>query len=207
MAKLNDLTGKTIGNWEVLYRNGSTPNKASVWHCRCLLCGAEKDAAGYSLTSGKSTKCRSCVPKETLTKGHRKEPVYNTYNAMKQRCYNPNHKSYHNYGGRGIGMCDEWKDNPDAFISWAFSSGYQPGLTLDRIDCDGDYAPDNCRWATAQEQSENKRNVRLITFNGKQFPANTALRMSGISRTTFRRYTVEKGMEPQEAFDMLLSRY
>ena len=204
MAKLNDLTNKTFGNWQVLYRNGSTPNKASVWRCRCLLCGAEHDVVGQTLTDGRSTKCRSCVPREALTKPHRKESIYTIYMGMKQRCYNPKHKAYQNYGGRGIAMCAEWKNSPDAFISWAFSNGYVEGLSIDRIDTDGDYCPYNCRWISPAEQAANRRYNVTVVYNGEKLCLSSACRVAGISYSAVRSRIRRTNVTPQEAFDFYL---
>jgi hypothetical protein len=86
---------------------------------------------------------------------------------MKERCYNKNNKSYNDYGGRGIKVCDEWKNDVNAFVKWAIDNGYKEDLTIDRIDVNGDYCPENCRWVTMKEQGNNKRKNHLITYNGK----------------------------------------
>ena len=201
MAKLNDITGKTFGNWIVLYRNGSTPNKAAVWRCKCLLCGSEKDVVGSSLTNGYSTKCRSCVPKQTLAKPHRKERIYTIYTAMKQRCTNPHSKYYCRYGGRGISVCGEWLNNPDTFFEWAFANGYKDGLTIDRVDCNGNYEPSNCRWIPLSEQSENRRCTNFISFNGDTMSLSKACRLANISRDLVRSYAKRNNVCFQEAFN------
>ena len=201
MAKLNDLIGKTFGNWQVLYRNGSTPNKASIWRCRCLLCGHERDVVGYSLTSGASTKCRSCVPKLTLAKPHRDESIYKIWCGMKQRCYNQNHVSYAAYGGRGIHICEEWLDNFDSFFEWAFSSGYTNGLTIDRIDVNGNYCPENCRWVLSYSQAANRRNNLYINYNNSVVCLSEACRLANINYDAVRSRIRNKKVTPQEAFD------
>ena len=89
------------------------------------------------------------------------------YYSMKKRCYNKNQVHYKSYGGRGITVCDEWRDNSKSFYNWALSHGYSDKLTLDRIDVNKGYSPENCRWATWEEQRNNKRNNRVISFNGK----------------------------------------
>ena len=201
MAKLNDLTGMRVGNWQVLYRNGSTANKAAKWHCKCLLCGNECDVVGTSLTNGLSTKCRKCVPKTSLSKPHRKERIYHIYTAMKQRCYNPNAKYYKDYGGRGITVCGEWKDNPDAFIEWSFANGYGESLTIDRIDNSKGYSPQNCRWVTANTQARNKRNSIYITVDGKSISLSSACELYGVSRGAIKSYRSRHNVSAQEAFD------
>ena len=85
------------------------------------------------------------------------ERLDNIYRGMKQRCYNPNHKAYRNYGGRGIAICDEWKNSSKPFFEWAIANGYEEHLTLDRLDNDGKYEPSNCRWITPREQCYNRR--------------------------------------------------
>ena len=103
---------------------------------------------------------------------------------MKARCYNPHNKSYKNYGGRGISVCDEWIDSYEAFYKWAISSGYQPGLTIERIDNEKGYSPENCRWATKAEQTRNRRSVIWITYNGKTQCMEDWAKELGISRGT-----------------------
>lgn len=98
--------------------------------------------------------------------GITKEPLYPVYSAMLQRCYRNTHPAYQHYGGRGITVCAEWKDNPRSFITWAKANGYQQGLSLDRIDNDKGYSPDNCRWVSSKVQNNNKRTNHKITVNG-----------------------------------------
>lgn len=95
--------------------------------------------------------------------------IYECWQDMKKRCYNPNDKRYPDYGARGISVYYDWLGEYGAenFINWAMANGYRDDLTLDRIDVNGDYRPDNCRWATLKEQANNKRNNHLITYNGK----------------------------------------
>lgn len=90
-----------------------------------------------------------------------------TFKHMKERCYDKNDKRYTDWGGRGIGICQEWLDNPESFIDWSLSNGCDIGLTIDRKDNDGDYSPDNCRWVTRAENNQNRRSSRFYTLNGK----------------------------------------
>lgn len=118
------------------------------------------------------------------------------YNNMKQRCYNPNHWAFKNYGARGITICDEWNDRNwsgvkhlskgyVAFRDWALSHGYQNDLTIDRIDVNKGYSPDNCRWVTLKEQCFNKRTNKYITLNGKTQTLTEWIRELGISRHAY----------------------
>lgn len=95
-------------------------------------------------------------------------PLYRTWSNAKSRCSDVNAQSYKDYGGRGITVCDEWKDDFQAFYDWAMVNGYKKGLTLERIDNNKGYAPENCKWATMKEQSNNRRNSRYLEFMGKK---------------------------------------
>jgi len=169
--KRKKLAGQRFGRLVVLYDTGERKNRHVFWHCRCD-CGNEVVVRTDCLISGNTTSCgcyrKGCVAERNTTHGMagKEHPVYNTWASMLQRCENPNDPGYKRYGGRGITVCDEWHD-PVVFINWALANGWRKGLTLDRIDNDGNYEPDNCRWATRKEQARNKRNNRLITFNGK----------------------------------------
>ncbi len=95
---------------------------------------------------------------------HKLHPVWRN---MKGRCYNPKHEKYPVYGGRGIKICDEWRNSFQAFYDWAMTHGYQDGLSIDRIDVNGNYEPSNCRFATRKEQGRNIRNNRHVTYKGE----------------------------------------
>lgn len=170
----HELSGSRFGKWVVLSYAGPSPNKAksAMWSCICD-CGTESIVFGFALRNGSSTSCgcsvsernRAYKAKQNIA-GQSRHRLYNTWGHMRDRCLNPSSDSWHNYGGRGIKICPEW-ESPLAFIEWAQSAGYRPGLTLDRIDNDLGYSSDNCRWATAKEQHENKRTNLLIKIDGE----------------------------------------
>jgi len=156
-----DLTGQSFGELVVLGYAGNNHKKHRTWECRCS-CGNVVIVATYELSQGVKVSC-GC------NNGDRTK-LYYTYNNIVDRLNNPKHKQYKDYGGRGIGIDPVWASRPEGFINfceWALTSGYAEGLTIDRKDVNGDYSPDNCRWATMKEQCENRRSTRLITYNGE----------------------------------------
>lgn len=168
VTKLNNISGMKFGKLTVISRADSK-NNMTYWHCLCD-CGIEKDVLASHLTSGKIVSC-GCLSAERIANLNRKHGMGNTriykiWCGMKTRCYNKNSKSYENYGGRGITVCDEWIHDFMNFYDWAMLNGYTDELSIDRIDNDGNYEPKNCRWTTHKEQSNNTRRTRLFLHNG-----------------------------------------
>lgn len=169
MSKLIDLTGQKFGRLTVIKRvekPQGLKKKETYWLCLCD-CGKETTVIAYSLKSGRIKSC-GCYHKEKC-KTHNKSnnKLYWIRSSIIQRCFNSNDHNFYRYGGRGITICDEWRNNFEAFYDWAISNGYREGLSIDRINNDGNYEPSNCRWVTQKVQSNNTRKNHLITINGE----------------------------------------
>lgn len=165
--KLNDLSGKTFGKLFVVERD---PDKKSrpYWLCKCE-CGTIVSVKGSSLSGGLTNSC-GCLRHTTIhgdSVGGKRTRLQRIYHTMISRCTNINSTGYNNYGGRGISVCHQWLNSYMDFKQWALANGYVDNLSIDRIDTNGDYEPNNCRWSTKAEQNNNKRNHILITLNGR----------------------------------------
>lgn len=187
MGKRIDLTGQRFGRLVVLEESSKRDKSGSIhWVCKCN-CGNIVEPSSASLRKGTTISC-GCYNKEIITKDNpkRKRKLYSIYRGIKDRCCNQNNKSYHNYGGRGITISEEWNDY-DSFENWAYANGYKQGLWLDRIDNDGNYSPDNCRWTTPKEQQNNKRTNIYITIKGETKTLQQWSDISGINFATLKR--------------------
>ena len=167
-TRLIDLTGKKFGRLTVMRRTSNKKTR-TYWHCKCD-CGKEIDVCASHLSSSKTVSC-GCSSAERIaelnkTHGMSKTILYKKWCEMKKRCFNKSTASYSSYGGRGITVCDEWKDDFLSFYNWAMSNGYSNGLSIDRIDVNGNYEPSNCRWVDNKTQSLNKRNTIYIELFG-----------------------------------------
>lgn len=193
-----DLTGETFGEWAVISYAGRTANNAALWLCRCS-CGNEKAVVGQTLREGKSVQCRSCSTRNALTKPFRGNRIVHVFSGMKQRCYNPNNKEYRNYGGRGITVCDEWRDNPQTFYAWAYTNGFADGMSIDRIDNNHGYSPLNCRVVPLSSQSKNRRTSHIITIDGETRCLSEWCSLYGIDRHAPIKQAKENGITVEEA--------
>ena len=169
MSKVVDLTGQRFGRLTVIERYGSNKDGQATWLCQCD-CGNQPVVRGGKLRSGHTTSC-GCLFVEKRFKGnnmrHGKSHtrLFYVWHDMKRRCYYPKYEHYDRYGGRGISVCDAWLHDFQAFYDWAIANGYDENAprgkcTIDRIDNDKGYSPDNCRWVDAKAQADNRSNSK-----------------------------------------------
>jgi hypothetical protein len=192
--ELPDLKGQVFSRLKVLEYNGSRPKIGRMWLCKCS-CGKQVEVCSSDL-KGKRIQSCGCLKLETACKnapgekhGQKRTKLYYIWSGMKERCNKESYWQYHTYGGRGIKVCEEWSKSFSVFRDWSLSNGYQEGLSIDRIDVNGNYEPSNCRWATMKEQCNNKRNNIVIEVEGVTKTLQGWVEATGISRSTLlRRY-------------------
>lgn len=175
MPRRRDLTGQCFGRLTATEVAGANKKGNLLWECRCS-CGNTVIVESSNLVSGSTLSC-GCLKKERAaehvpktptgqtspaykhggTSGGKRTRLHRIWQNMKSRCTNPRCTSFPYYGGRGITVCNEWLSDFSAFRDWALANGYADDLTIDRVDVDKGYSPDNCRWATKAEQSRNRR--------------------------------------------------
>ena len=213
MGTVIDITGQRFGNLTVIENVGVNRWGEKMWRCLCD-CGNETIIRGSALRSGKQTSC-GCIGRINMAQAHikhghckrseKKPRLYSIYSNLKDRCINPYNKAYKNYGGRGINVCPEWMNDFQAFYDWSMANGYKPGLTIDRIDNDKGYSPNNCRWTTYKVQANNTRRNYIVNFNGckmtlQQFTDKVScFSSSGIKKM------LEHGMTAEEIYQRALN--
>ena len=167
MSKIVDISGEKFNNLLVIERDYNVKTGKAYWKCLCD-CGNKTIVSGSNLRNGSVKSCGCLIYRsKNKTHGMSKSSLYKIWNGMKFRCTNKNSGSYKNYGQRGISVCEEWFNNPQLFIEWALKNGYKEGLTIDRIDNEKDYCPENCRWISKGEQAKNRRMNYCIEYKGE----------------------------------------
>lgn len=193
---MKDLTGKKFGKLTVISYAFSKDGKR-FWKCKCD-CGNEIFVYTARLTIGEKTNC-GCDFYRTQTKHNLyKSRIYKIFTSMKQRCYNPKNPEYKNYGLRNIKICDEWLNDRLKFINWAYKNGYKDNLTIERINVNGNYCPENCKWIKKEDQLKNTTRTKYITINGETHYLSEWIRISGISNSCYHARK-HKGYNDEEA--------
>lgn len=208
---MNDLTGLKSGRLSVKRPTTMRDRKGYViWECNCE-CGKVCYVSSHQLKSNNTKSC-GCLQKETITQRNKanakypltetKSRLYRIWKGMLARTIYPSQEAYKNYGGRGITVCDEWANDFYKFKDWALNNGYNDTLSIDRIDVNGNYCPDNCKWATRKEQSNNQRSNIVLEYNGEKHTAAQWADIMGISHST-----VYKRIYRHRPIDIVLKEY
>jgi hypothetical protein len=198
-----DLAGKVYGRWLVLDKPPETRMSQRYWYCRCE-CGVEKLVRQSHLQSGASQSCRCLANEKAAARldvyGTQRDPttkkLHTIFHAMRRRCNNPNCARYKNYGGRGI-LIDERFSDFGKFLAWARAYPYREGLTLDRVDVNGPYSPDNCQWLPQHLQMRNQ--TRTVLDEDTVSTILTYIKYSGLSKAAIARLV---GVDPRNVYSL-----
>lgn len=184
-------------------------SRMALFRCDC---GSERVISHYSVVTGRTISCGECqyhfkhMSETHSTHGKSNSKFYELYKGIIKRCYYPKAINYYLYGGRGITVCDEWRDSFQAFYDWSMANGYEPGLSIDRIDNDGPYSPENCRWVSLDVQANNKRTSHYLTYNGETKTVSQWAHERGmLKETLFER--LKKGWSIEDALTKPVQQY
>lgn len=184
-----DLSGQRFGRLTAIEIVGSDKNKQLIWRCICD-CGNEKLVTATCLKRGAVRSCgclRSDTTRESKTiHGHRYERLYGIWKNMINRCHLEKDKRYNNYGARGIYVCDEWRNSYESFRDWSYENGYTDELSIDRINNNDGYYPENCRWADDYTQMNNTRRSKYVTYKGVAHTLSEWSRILKVHKATLR---------------------
>lgn len=208
MSTLIDLTGMKFNMLTVIERAESAPGGITYWLCRCD-CGNFTTVRGSNLKNGSVKSCGCLQHQKTTNKTHGESytNLYATWARMKSRCKNESNASYENYGGRGITVCDDWNNDYISFRDWALNNGYEQGLSIDRINNDLGYNPDNCRWATTKQQQNNRRCNVIYSMNGEAHTLSEWCDIYHLNRSTIDRRINRSGMTLEQALTTPIRTY
>jgi hypothetical protein len=192
MEKYNKLT--------IIEVIGRTKGYKKIVKCICD-CGKECTMILYAIKAGKTKSCGcSRIGKQNgLKHGLARSPVQTVWATMKQRCYNEKAENYSNYGGRGIAVCDEWRNNFEKFHHWMMANGWSKGLQIDRVDNEKNYCPENCRLVTPKENSFNRRDTIRIEKDGVWYSLKNYCETFNISYTAVIQRVSKKKWSPEDA--------
>lgn len=182
---IDDITGNKYGKLKVISLYDDGKGRDAKFECLCD-CGNKKVAYGKDLKTGKTKSC-GCIKKEYIPKnkthGMSKNRIYKIWAGIHQRCENENNPKYPIYGGRGIKVCDDWKEFTP-FMEWALNNGYIENLTIERKNVNGNYEPLNCIWVDLKQQANNTRKTVFLTYKGETKPASEWSKITGIPQDT-----------------------
>jgi len=204
--KVNGMIGRRFGRYVVVAESEQRTKSGTIKYvCKCD-CGNTRTISGSLLRNGESKSC-GCYNRDLIKKDNPKykRKLYFVYRSMLDRCNNPNCKSYNNYGGRGISVSQKW-DTYEKFEEWCLNNGYEQGLWLDRIDNNGNYSPDNCRFITPKEQQNNKRTNVNVTIGGITMTIKQWSEKSGIGFATIER-RIECGWKEDDLLKPVNKKY
>lgn len=204
----NNLTGRDFGRLTVLGLSAKKVGRKSYWVCQCS-CGNKKIVRSDLLIGGKVRSC-GCLKKEQdninldrtthgqTTQGYSR--LWGIWEGMKKRCSNPKDTNYMKYGARGIKVCKEWQHSFEAFQSWSITHGYKDDLTIERLDVNKGYNPDNCAWILGKNQANNRRSSIFIEWDGQKLNLKQWSKKLGINYGTLNSRYKRDGMRPPELF-------
>lgn len=207
-----DMIGQRYGRLIVISQSESIKPGRLRWLCKCD-CGNECVVTGNSLRRGYTKSC-GCLSSENarqramehVTHGQSKTRLYQIWFTMRRRCNKASNSDYHRYGARGIKVCEEWDKSFQAFYDWSMANGYQDNLTIDRIDNDSNYSPNNCRWANTVAQNNNTRRNHYVTYGGETLTIREWARKQGINHNTLHSRLVKYGWSVERALTEGVSR-
>lgn len=197
MRQAKDYTGQKFGAWTILARG----NRPKMWLAECQ-CGNICHVNIDNLKAGRSKNCQKCRGEKSRqrqeTHGLSKTRLYYVWLSMRNRCYRPQTNGYERYGGRGITVCKEWREHFEPFAEWAITNGYRQGLQIDRVDNNGNYEPQNCRWVTHRENLNNTSRTFHLQYKGRSYTAQEAAEAFNISAALLRE-RIHRGWSVEEA--------
>lgn len=219
MGRVKDITGMVFNDWTVIAEYGRSKSGSATFLCRCA-CGAERIVEGRSIRTGTSKGCGckrvmnalEASKKVTVKHGGRHERLYSVWNGMKDRCNNPGSKFYPRYGGRGIKVCTEWDESYATFREWATTHGYNSNATkyectIERLDNNVGYSPDNCVWTTQKKQCNNRSSNHMVTFGGASHTLSEWSEITGIRKDTLLKRLCKYGRSVERALTELPRKY
>lgn len=203
MPAFIDLSNRKFGMLKVIERVENGKDGATRYLCECK-CGKRKIIRSKHLKSGAIQDCGCMKSARTSERnfkhGDCRARLYNIWIKMRNRCSNPKCKDWNSYGGRGIKVCSEWQESYFAFRDWAYANGYDESKSIDRIDVNNGYSPENCRWADDIAQANNKRSNHVITYQGEKMSLADAARLAAVPYDTLKR-RISCGWDVEKAVD------